>query len=106
MSNFDLRIGEWRTQMARALPQRDELVAELEEHLREHFSHLRQEGKSEDEAFALARQRIGEPDAIAREFDRMPACWRPGLIILPIMAVLTVFLLGGYLWLWSQELSP
>ena len=98
MPNLDTRIQEWRSRMTQALPQRDEAVAELEEHLREHFAHLQQEGKSEDEAFALAQERVGEPYAIAREFERMPTGWRPGLILLPMLGLLLSLLVGPQLW--------
>ena len=40
MPNLETRIQEWRARMTQALPQRDEAVAELEEHLREHVANL------------------------------------------------------------------
>jgi hypothetical protein len=106
MSKLETSIAEWRARMTEALPQRDEAVAELEEHLREHMAKLQRQGKSDDEAFALAQERIGEPHAIAREFDRMPASWRPGLILLPVLALILAFLLGGILYnYWERRLS-
>ena len=72
MSDFEIRLAEWRTQMSQALPQRPEALAELEEHLREHFTHLQRQGIPDDEAFVRARDRIGEPQVVAREFARMP----------------------------------
>jgi hypothetical protein len=104
MSNLETRIAEWRARMLRALPHRYETVAELEEHLREHCADLQRQGKSDGEAFALAQERIGEPQAIAREFNRMPACWRPGLILLPVLALTLAFFLGYYFWFTSQRL--
>jgi hypothetical protein len=98
MSSIETRIAEWRTRMAQALPQRHEALAELEEHLREHFAHLQRQGIPDDEAFARAQERIGEPQAVAREFARMPAGWRPGLIVLPILALFWAFYLGSNLW--------
>src|SRR5690349_5141478 len=98
MPNLEIRIKEWRARMTQALPQRDEAVAELEEHLREHFTTLQREGKSDDEAFVLAQERVGEPHAIAREFERMPAGWRPGLILLPIVGLLLSLLAAPQLW--------
>lgn len=103
MPNLETRIHEWRARMTQALPQRDEAVAELEEHLREHLVSLRQEGKSEEEAFALAQERIGEPHAIAREFSRMPAGWRPGLVMLPLLALILAVFWAAYLWTVSQR---
>ena len=103
MSKLEARIAEWRARMIQALPQRYEAVAELEEHLREHFTTLQRQGKADDEAFALAQERIGEPEAIAREFDRMPAGWRPGLISLPALALILAFYFGLCLWNLSKH---
>jgi hypothetical protein len=105
MSDLEIRIEEWRARMTQALSQRDEAVAELEEHLREHVSHLQRQGKSEEEAFALAQERIGEPHAIAREFSRMPAGWRPGLVMLPVLVLILAVFWGTFLWSVSQRLD-
>ncbi len=94
MSNLETRIAGWRSRMKKAMPQREEAVAELEEHLREHLDSLQQEGRSEVEAFALAQETIGEPRMIGREFDRMSTHWRPGLIILAVLAVFLVLVFG------------
>ncbi len=104
MSKLETRITEWRARMLHALPQRDETVAELEEHLREHCAELQRQGKSEDEAFAVAQKKMGEPEAIGREFDRMPAGWRPGLFLLPILALFLAVSLGFQLKMWSERL--
>ena len=104
MSKLESRIAEWRARMLQALPQRDETVAELEEHLRENCAELQRQGKSDDEAFAVAQKRMGEPEAIRREFDRMPAGWRPGLFLLPIWALFLAVSLGFQLWMWSERL--
>ena len=104
MSSLEARIAEWRTQMTQALPQRNETLAELEEHLREHLAHLRRQGIPDNEAFALAQERIGEPEAVAREFTRMPPGWRPGLIVLPMLALFQVFYVGVNLWHWPPHL--
>src|SRR5688572_1897457 len=106
MPSRDIRIEEWRTRLTQALPQRDEAVAELEEHLREHFTTLQRQGKADEEAFALAQERVGEPHAIAREFSRMPACWRPGFVMLPMVGLILALFVGFYLWKWSQHMPP
>jgi hypothetical protein len=105
MFKLDTRIAEWRARMIQALPQSQEAVDELEEHLREHFSTLQRQGKSEDEAFALAQERVGEPHAIAREFERVPGRWRPGLILLPMLGLLLSVFVGRQLW-YMLEASP
>lgn len=104
MPDLENRIAEWRARMMAALPQREEAVAELEEHLREHLAGLRLQGKSDDEALALAQERLGDPQAVAREFGRMPHAWRPGLILLPALGLMLAFLLGVTLLNWSQRM--
>lgn len=103
MPELEIRIAEWRARMAAVLPQRDEAMAELEEHLRDHLADLRRQGKSDEEAFALAQERLGEPHAVAREFERMPVM-QPGWILLPALALMLAFLVGLSLWHWSQRL--
>lgn len=44
--------------MTQAPPQRDEALAEPEEHLREHFANLQQQGKSDEEAWVLAQDTL------------------------------------------------
>ncbi len=89
--------------MARALPQHDEAVGELEEHLRDHFTSLQQEGASENEAFALAEKRIGEPHAIALEFKRMSRRWKPGVFALPVVGLILSLAAGYSLWMSSRR---
>jgi len=103
MPELETRIAQWRTRMAAALPERDEAVAELEEHLREHFAELKRQGKSDDDAFSQAQERLGQPAAIAREFGRMPSGWRPGLVSLPVLALALATLMGALLWNWSRH---
>jgi hypothetical protein len=98
MRELETKIAEWRAKMLQALPHRYEAATELEEHLREHITALKAQGKSDDEAFALAQERVGEPQAIAREFERMPAEWRPGLILLPMLGLILALFVGRYLW--------
>jgi len=105
MPELETRIAQWRTRMAAALPERDEAVAELEEHLRDYLADLKRQGKSDDEAFSLAEERLGQPVTIAREFGRMPSAWRPGLVSLPVLALALTTLTGYPLWLWSRHLT-
>src|SRR5687767_3789424 len=88
MSNLETRLAEWRARMAKVLPQSEAALDELEEHLRERVAELESHGTSEDDAFAIAQAGIGEPHVIAREFDRIPGRWRPGLISLPALALI------------------
>ena len=45
-------------------------VEELEDHLRSQVAELREAGLDEDEAFLIAVKRIGELEALSREFAR------------------------------------
>ncbi len=101
MSKLETGIAEWRARMIQALPQRNEALAELEEHLREHFASLQRQGASDEEAFLAAQQSIGEPNIIAREFNRLPDDWRPGLIMLRVSALIFAGLMVATIWrLW------
>ena len=104
MPELETKIAAWRARMSAALPHRNEAVVELEEHLREHLAALQRQGKSEDEAFALAQERLGSVQVVAHEFDRMPAGWRPGVILLWMLALLLALAVGASLWGWSRRL--
>ncbi len=62
------RIAEWRSYLRRrqAIHQVD--VDELEDHLRSQVADLREAGLDEDEAFLIAVKRIGDLEALSREF--------------------------------------
>jgi hypothetical protein len=64
------QIGQWRRYLdgRRAIQPVD--VAELEDHLRAQIETLSQAGLAEDEAFLVAVKRMGELDALSREFAR------------------------------------
>ncbi len=104
MPELETMIAQWRDRMSTALSQRDEVVAELEEHLREHIATLQRQGKSDEEAFAIAQERLGEPGAVAREFERMGAGWLLGMILLSGLALLFAFTSAYLLWNWSRRL--
>ena len=65
---LDERIAEWRSYLRRrqAIHQVD--VDELEDHLRSQVADLREAGLDEDEAFLIAVKRIGDLEALSREF--------------------------------------
>ncbi len=65
---LDERIAEWRSYLRRrqAIHQGD--VDELEDHLRSQVADLREAGLDEDEAFLIAVKRIGDLEALSREF--------------------------------------
>ncbi len=68
--SLDAAIAEWRSWVGRrqAIDARD--ADELEDHLRSQAGALVEAGLCDDEAFLIAVKRIGELDAVSREFAR------------------------------------
>ncbi len=63
-------IAEWRSYVRRRQAIHAVDVDELEDHLRSQTSALVEAGLTEDEAFLIAVKRIGDLDALSREFAR------------------------------------
>jgi len=70
METVDSHIAEWRAYVARAATVNGHDVDELEDHLRQQISELNAAGLADDEAFLVAVKRLGELDALSREFAR------------------------------------
>lgn len=104
MPDLAARIADWRARMTAALPQEEETIAELEEHLREHIAALQRADKTPDEAFTLAQARLGEPVVLAREFDRVPRAWWPARILLLLLAAVLAPFVGFSLLAWSRHM--
>src|SRR5687768_17496969 len=64
------QIDQWRSYLLRRQASRSVNVAELEGHLREHLKRLAEAGLAADEAFLVAVKRIGNLNALARDFAR------------------------------------
>ncbi len=62
------RIGDWRRYLRRRQAVHSADVEELEDHLRAQIDALRTAGLNEDEAFLVGVKRLGDLDALAREF--------------------------------------
>jgi hypothetical protein len=67
---LDAQIDRWRSYLRGRQVIRAADVAELEDHLREQITALTATGLAADEAFLVAVKRIGELDAVSREFAR------------------------------------
>jgi len=63
-------IAEWRSYLRRRQAIHSVDADELEDHLRSQASALVEAGLTEDEAFLIAVKRIGDLDALSREFAR------------------------------------
>jgi hypothetical protein len=64
------QIGQWRSYVRRRQAIHVVDVAELEDHLREQVAVLVDAGLTTDEAFLVAVRRMGDLDALSREFAR------------------------------------
>jgi hypothetical protein len=64
------QIDQWRSYLHRRQAIQPVDVAELEDHLREQVAVLMGAGLAADEAFLVAVKRMGELDALSREFAR------------------------------------
>jgi hypothetical protein len=64
------QIDRWRNYLGRRQAIHSVDVAELEDHLREQIAVLAKGGLAPDEAFLVAVKRMGEIDALSREFAR------------------------------------
>lgn len=71
MRDLEKQIAEWRRTMAKASGHREELLDELEAHLRDEMERLRRGGASPDEVFQVAVSKLGAPSALAAEFDKL-----------------------------------
>lgn len=64
------QIDQWRNYLSRRQAIHSVDVAELEDHLREQVAGLIEAGLDTDEAFLVAVKRMGDLDALSREFAR------------------------------------
>ena len=69
-SSLEGQIDQWRNYLRRRQAIHSVDVAELEDHLREQVGGLIDAGLSTDEAFLVAVKRMGNLDALSREFAR------------------------------------
>jgi hypothetical protein len=69
-ASIEEQIDQWRNYLSRRQAIQSVDVAELEDHLREQIGRLTDAGLAPDEAFLVGVKRMGELDAISREFAR------------------------------------
>jgi hypothetical protein len=82
--SLEEQIDQWRSYLRRRQAIHSIDVAELEDHLREQIAALSDAGLAPDEAFLIAVKRMGDLDAISREFAREHAdrLWKQ-LVVVP-----------------------
>ncbi len=71
MFDVEKRIEQWREGLVGSELLRRSDVNELEGHLREEMEHLKTGGLSVDEAFLVARRRLGDTAALEAEFAKV-----------------------------------
>ena len=79
--NLNTAIESWRNELAAQPQLTPDDRRELERHLSDSITELREHGLNEEEAFWLARRRIGQPEKLAEEFvkDSPGNIWRERL---------------------------
>ena len=70
MESVESQIAEWRAYVAKAPSVNGHDVDELEDHLRHQIAELTEAGLTPDEGFLVAVKRMGDVDALSREFAR------------------------------------
>ncbi|MEM7346770.1 MAG: permease prefix domain 1-containing protein [Chloroflexota bacterium] len=71
MFNLEEAIINWRQRLAQHETMGGEIVAELEDHLREAIQALTEAGLTETEAFWLAAKRMGTSETLTMEFEKV-----------------------------------
>src|SRR5919206_782867 len=69
-ASLEEQIDRWRSYLRRRQAIHSADIAELEDHLREQVAGLVDAGLDTDEAFLVAVKRMGDLDAVSREFAR------------------------------------
>ena len=83
--SLEEQIDQWRSYLRRRQAIHSVDVAELEDHLREQVAGLVDAGLATDEAFLVAVKRMGDLDALSREFAREHSerLWKQLVVVPP-----------------------
>lgn len=71
MHNYEKEINEWREDLISLRGLEIEVVDELEDHLWNKLDEFRGLGLSKEDAFALAKIRLGHPASLCHEFEKL-----------------------------------
>jgi hypothetical protein len=98
MPDLDRRIADWRRTLAETAGCRDDVIEELESHLRDEMQRLILAGEPEERALDLAIARLGTPQTLGAEFAKVawdgPTRWLPVYFAHGLMIALAVLLIG------------
>lgn len=95
MSDVEARIEQWRADLAGSESLRQSNATELQAHLREEMERLKTAGLRDDEAFLIARRRLGDTDVLKER----PAAADPRQLVSNrlywmILGILSYYVLG------------
>ncbi len=92
--NLDQAVAAWRKELASHPGPGSEELRTLEAHLRDGFAALQGGQLSDEEAFLIARHRVGPARAVAGEFAKTaaPSWWRPRVFWVTFLAVFGAFI--------------
>jgi len=76
MSDVENQIQQWKHALSSLDTVKDSDVREMEDHLREEIAHLRAAGLTDQEAFLVARRRLGDLASLEEEFAKVNASER------------------------------
>ena len=98
MPDIERRIADWRRALAETAGGTDEVLAELESHLRDEVQRLVRTGEPEERALDRALSRLGPPQALAAEFAKLArdgaATWLPVRLANGVLLALAAALVG------------
>ena len=98
MPDIERRIADWRRALAETAGCTDEVLDELESHLRDDVQRLVLTGEPEERALDLALSRLGPPQALAAVFAKLArdgaATWLPVRLANGVLLALAAALVG------------
>jgi hypothetical protein len=95
MSDLERQIEQWRAGLADSETLASGDIRELESHLREEMDHLKSQGLSGEEAFLVARHRLGDTAHLEQEFAKVnPHRWLVSRLCW-IMAGILLWMVAG-----------
>jgi hypothetical protein len=99
MPDLEQLIDQWRRSMAQGMRGREDVLDELEDHLRAELERLAERGYEPEQAFRVAVVRLGGPSEITSEFAKVPAAmrWLPVPLTWLAGALASAWLLGPML---------
>jgi len=99
-TRFDLNaaIANWKQEIAVKAELTEVVRCELETHLRDTLAELQARGLNNEEAFWLARRRLGEPQLLSQEFEKADPVgpWRDRVFWMS-SGLLAIYLWTGFL---------